>query len=270
MDAKHNQIWKDLVEDVKKMSSNEPLLVEYLNTKVLSHNSLQESLSFILAAKLATEFLKFEPMQKMICEALQTDDIIDSVAHDLEAVRDRDPAAESLAEPFLYFKGFQAIQSYRVAHWLWIHKRKDMALYLQSRMSEVYSMDVHPAAKIGKGILVDHGTGVVIGETSVVGDNVSLLHEVTLGGTGKESGDRHPKVGSGVLIGAGSKILGNVKIGEGVKIGASSVVLTDIPPHTTAVGVPAKVVGHPCCESPSLKMNQTIDKDCMNNHYSML
>lgn len=173
----------------------------------------------------------------------------------------RDPASTSYSHPFLYFKGFQAPQSYRVAHWLWTRDRRSLALFLQNRVSQVFAVDIHPAARIGQGILIDHGTGVVIGETAVVENDVSMLHDVTLGGTGKETGDRHPKVRAGVLIGTGAKILGNVEIGTGAKIGAGSVVLTSVKPHCTVAGVPAKVVGKPCEHDPALTMDHRLPPD---------
>jgi serine O-acetyltransferase len=176
-------------------------------------------------------------------------------------VVERDPAARGVAQPFLYYKGFHALEAYRVAHWLWSNGRNPLALHLQNRISEVLAVDIHPAARIGKGILIDHATSVIIGETAVVGDDVSMLHEVTLGGTGKESGDRHPKVGSGVLIGAGAKILGNIIIGEGSKIAAGSVVLKEVPPHATVAGIPARVVGKLMAVIPSHVMDQTVDFD---------
>jgi serine O-acetyltransferase len=162
---------------------------------------------------------------------------------DLTAVRDRDPACPDLLTPLLWFKGFQAVQIHRVAHWLWAHGRIHLARHLQSRSAEVFAIDIHPAARLGRGILIDHGTGVVIGETSVVEDDVSILQEVTLGGTGKAGGDRHPKIRRGVLIGAGAKILGNIEIGEGAKVGAGSIVLDPVEPFTTVAGVPARPVG---------------------------
>jgi serine O-acetyltransferase len=177
------------------------------------------------------------------------------------AARTRDPAARGYAQPFLYYKGFHALQAYRVAHWLWGHKRHGLAAHLQNRISEAFGVDVHPAARIGSGILIDHGTSVVIGETAVVEDNVSLLHEVTLGGTGKESGDRHPKVRRGALIGAGAKILGNVEIGMGAKVAACSVVLKDVPPHTTVAGIPARVVGRCTVAEPALEMDATFPEE---------
>jgi serine O-acetyltransferase len=163
--------------------------------------------------------------------------------------------------PFLFFKGFQALETWRVAHWLWHRNRQSLALFLQSRISEVFGLDIHPAAIIGCGILIDHGTGVVIGETAVVGDNVSMLHEVTLGGTGKQTGNRHPKIESGVLLGAGAKVLGNIRIGAGSKVAAGSVVLSNVEGHTTVAGIPAKVVGVPQNEEPSLSMDQGMESD---------
>jgi serine O-acetyltransferase len=183
------------------------------------------------------------------------------VRRDLTAVVERDPAARGTAQPFLYYKGFHALEAYRVAHWLWSNGRNALALHLQNRISEVFAVDIHPAARIGKGILIDHATSVIIGETAVVGDDVSMLHEVTLGGTGKESGDRHPKVGNGVLIGAGAKILGNIIIGEGSKIAAGSVVLKEVPPHSTVAGIPARVVGKLMSVIPSHVMDQNVDFD---------
>jgi len=185
-------------------------------------------------------------------------EIMTAVLADICAVRDRDPAVQYCAIPLLYLKGFHAIQGYRVAHWLWGRGRFALARYLQNQISVVFGVDVHPGAKIGKGILFDHATSIVIGETAVVGDDVSILQSVTLGGTGNETGDRHPKIGEGVLIGAGAKVLGNIEVGVGAKIGAGSVVLQPVPPHTTVVGVPAKIVGRPECEKPSLNMKQGI------------
>jgi serine O-acetyltransferase len=181
-----------------------------------------------------------------------------AVRADLAAVRDRDPACKRFVEPLLFFKGFQALTAQRVAHWLWGHGRRDLALYLQMRMSERFSVDIHPAARLGRGIMIDHGHSIVIGETAVVGDEVSMLHGVTLGGTGKETGDRHPKIGRGVLIGAGAKILGNIRVGEFSRIAAGSVVLKEVPPCKTVAGVPARVVGDGGCDCPSRAMDQMI------------
>ena len=160
--------------------------------------------------------------------------------------------------PFLFFKGFHALQAYRLAHWLWNEKRRHLALYLQTRVSDLFAVDIHPAARIGSGIMMDHATGIVIGETAVVEDNVSMLHAVTLGGTGKEAGDRHPKIRTGVLIGAGAKILGNIEIGKGARVAAGSVVLQNVPPCKTVAGVPAKVIGDSGCAEPAREMDQML------------
>jgi serine O-acetyltransferase len=255
-------VWTRLRLEVDEVARNESMLAGFLHDMVLKHRSLEEAIAYFLANKLATPYLTTTSLRDIIYEALQdSPDIREAVRRDLEAVVERDPAARSMALPFLYFKGFQALQSHRVSHWLWNQDRKPLALYLQSRISEAFGVDIHPAARIGKGILIDHGTSVVIGETAVVGDNVSMLHEVTLGGTGKESGDRHPKVGHGVLIGAGAKILGNIKIGDGAKIAAGSVVLNEVPAHTTVAGIPARVVGRPRSVEPALTMDQTVELD---------
>ena len=255
-------IWGRLRQEAVEIVNTEPLLAGFLHDAVLQHPSPESSLAFLLSEKLASHYLASVTLSTIITETLSaSDEIPDAVRRDLYAVLDRDPAARSLAVPFLYFKGFQALQSYRVAHWLWNQGRKSLALCLQSRISEVFAVDIHPAARIGKGILIDHGTGVVIGETAVIGDDVSILHSVTLGGTGKETGDRHPKIGNGVLIGAGAKILGNISIGDGSKIAAGSVVLSSVPPHSTVAGIPAKVVGRPRTEQPALQMDQIVEFD---------
>lgn len=259
---KADLVWTRLRQDVFVTAKTEPMLAGYLHDTVLKHASLEASISYFLAGKLASAYLTTTSLRDVFYEALTTsEEIREAVRRDLSAVVERDPAARSLSLPFLNFKGFQALQSYRVAHWLWEQKRQPLALYLQSRISEAFDVDIHPAARIGKGILIDHGTSVVIGETAVVGDDVSLLHEVTLGGTGKESGDRHPKVGNGVLIGAGAKILGNIKIGEGSRIAAGSIVLHEVPPHSTVAGIPARVVGKQKGVDPSRQMDQFVEFD---------
>jgi serine O-acetyltransferase len=198
-------------------------------------------------------------VRELIADAVEASPGIgQSIRADIRAIRDRDPAAKRFSEPFLYFKGFHALQTHRVAHWLWLEGRHALALFLQNRTSEVFAVDIHPAARIGNGILMDHATGVVVGETAVIEDNVSILHEVTLGGTGKAEGDRHPKVRHGVLIGAGAKILGNVEVGRGAKVGAGSVVLEDVPPHCTVAGVPAKIIGTPDVDEPALEMDHRL------------
>ena len=255
-------VWTRLRQDVFVTAKSEPMLAGYLHDTVLKHGTLEASISYFLAGKLASAYLTTTSLRDVFYEALtSSENIREAVRRDLQAVIERDPAANSLALPYLNFKGFQALQSYRVANWLWWQKRQPLALYLQSRISEAFDVDIHPAARIGKGILIDHGTSVVIGETAVVGNDVSMLHEVTLGGTGKESGDRHPKVGNGVLIGAGAKILGNIKIGDGSKIAACSVVLSDVPPNSTVAGIPARVVGKPNVEAPGRQMDHYVDFD---------
>jgi serine O-acetyltransferase len=198
-------------------------------------------------------------MREVMQEALSRSPLMRAALRsDLMAVRERDPASRGYAQPLLYFKGFHALESYRIAHWLWDQGREALALHLQNRISELFGVDIHPAARIGAGVFIDHGTGVVIGETAVVEDNVSMLHEVTLGGTGKESGDRHPKIRRGVLISAGAKVLGNIEVGEGAKVGAGSVVLHDVPPHCTVAGVPAKIVGKTSVPEPALEMDHAL------------
>jgi len=252
-------IWRMLYQQVQAAAAEEPILASYLHAIVLNHQSLDDALSFHLASKLSSPSLQAMQIRDVIDNAFRSEPRIGvEFRADLQAICDRDPAASGVAEPFLHFKGFHALESYRVGHWLWLNGRKSLALHLQNRISELFGVDIHPAANIGKGILIDHATSVVIGETAVVEDNVSLLHEVTLGGTGNVIGDRHPKIRKGVLIGAGAKILGNVEVGEYSKIAASSVVLTDIPPHCTAAGVPARVIGTPEFDIPAFQMNQML------------
>jgi serine O-acetyltransferase len=256
-------IWQRLREESRQKAESEPILASYLHATVLNHLTLEDALSFHLASKLATASLPAMSIRQFMTEAFdRSRDIRDAIRKDLAAISQRDPAAYGVSEPFLHYKGFHALEAYRISHWLWENGRHALACYLQNRISEIFAVDIHPAAKIGKGILIDHATSVVIGETAVVEDDVSMLHEVTLGGTGKTTGDRHPKVHRGVLIGAGAKILGNVEVGEGSKVAAGSVVLTDVPPHTTVAGVPAVVIGRPGSEEPSLEMDHRIgDED---------
>jgi serine O-acetyltransferase len=255
-------LWGRLHAEVLEMSRCEAMLASYLHAAVLSHGSLEASLCYLLAAKLESPYLSAMSLRDVFAQALQESaSIRQALRRDLEAVLERDPAARGLAQPFLHYKGFHALQAHRVAHWLWGQGRESLAYYLQNRVSEVFAVDIHPAARLGMGILIDHGTWVVIGETAVVGDDVSLLRDVTLGGTGKQGGDRHPKVGDGVLIGAGAKILGNIRIGKGSKVAAGSVVLHEVPPHATVAGVPARIVGHPAAAEPALQMDHCLDRD---------
>lgn len=244
-----------------EMAGQEPQLRHMLEDVVISRASLAESLAARLARRLSREDMQRSELEPLMVGILQeNENVMRSVAHDMTAIVDRDPACQSALEPLLFYKGFLAICAYRVSHCLWLSGRKPLALYFQSIVSEIFGVDIHPAATIGCGLLLDHATSVVIGETSIVEDNVSILHEVTLGGTGKVTGDRHPIVRSGVLIGAGSKILGRVEIGEGAKIGAGSVVLDDVPPHKTVAGVPAVIVGESSEENPALDMNQRLSE----------
>jgi serine O-acetyltransferase len=254
------EIWARIRDEVARDAEREPMLASFLYTVVLNHARLEDALSFILAEKLGSETVTALTLRDLVAAVFEADpSIAAAVRADLQAVVTRDPACRGYAVPLLYFKGFHALQAYRVAHHYWTTERQALALWLQSRISEVFAVDIHPGARIGKGILFDHATSVVIGETAVVDDDFSMLHEVTLGGTGKEGGDRHPKIRRGVMIGAGAKVLGNVVIGEGAKIGAGSVVLHDVPPHCTVAGVPARQVGYPTHALPALEMDQSIE-----------
>ena len=248
-------MWQRIRTEAAKQASEEPILASFLHATILNHTRLELALSFHLASQLATPDVSSLLLRKVIMEAFESDASIQTaVRADLQAVEDRDSACHELYIPFLYFKGFHALQTYRIAHWLWTTGRESLALFFQNRMSTTFSVDIHPAATLGEGILLDHATGLVIGETAVVGKNVSILQSVTLGGTGKDEGNRHPKIGDGVLISAGAKILGNICVGAGAKVGAGSVVLEDVPAHTTVAGVPAKIVGRPASDKPSLEM----------------
>ncbi len=256
-----DSIWQKLRDDVAREIEAEPVLASYLHAIVLNHKTLEDALAFHLAGKLSSPSLQPMIMREVIDEVFSVSSTIgEEFRADLKAICERDPAAYNCAEPFLHYKGFHALESYRIANWLWSTGRRGFACHLQNRMSELFGVDIHPAARIGKGILIDHATSVVIGETAVVEDDVSMLHEVTLGGTGNIGGNRHPKIKKGVLIGAGAKILGNIEVGEYSKIAAGSVVLTNIPPHSTAAGVPAKVIGKPFADIPAYEMNQMLPK----------
>jgi serine O-acetyltransferase len=236
--------------------SEEPILASFFYATILNHSNLECALSFHLANKLDSATASSLLLREVIMQALDDDrSIRDAVRADLLAVEERDSACTQLCTPFLYFKGFHALQTHRIGHWLWNHGRESLALFFQNQMSVEFGVDIHPAARLGHGIMLDHATGVVIGETAVVGNNVSILQSVTLGGTGKDEGDRHPKIGHGVLISAGAKILGNIRVGDGAKVGAGSVVLENVPAHTTVAGVPAKVVGRPSSDQPALEMD---------------
>lgn len=260
-----DDLWATLREEAKQMISDEPLLASYAYTSILNHDSLGSALSYILAYKIADDVMSAVVWNELIEEIYhQNPSIVRNAACDIQAVFDRDPAILNYLTAVFYLKGFHSIQVHRVANELHNTGRRDLALLIQSRNSACFGVDIHPAAQIGKGVMFDHATGIVIGETAVIEDNVSILQSVTLGGTGNEGGDRHPKVRSGVMIGAGTKVLGNIEIGEGAKVGAGSVVLRDVAPHTTVVGVPAVVVGKPGITNPCETMDQNIyaDGDC--------
>lgn len=250
--------WKTLAAELSLIAKNEPLLRPYLETRLIAAGSLAGALAPLLADKLTSAALPHDALVHLFAS---TEGGLDerSAARDLAAAASRDPAAHGMANPFLHHKGFHALQVHRAAHRLWQAGRHALAFALQSRVSEVFAVDIHPAARIGQSVFIDHATGVVIGETAVLEDEVSLLQGVTLGGTGKETGDRHPKIGRGVLICAGAKILGNVRVGEGAVVGAGSVVLKTVPPHTTVVGVPSRVVGKPRGTRPGVDMDPTVN-----------
>ena len=257
MACKQQQTWDKIRAEALSLVNEEPMLASFFHSTILNHDSLRSALSFQLANKLASAVMPAIVLREVIETALAAQpEVLDAAAADICAVKERDPAVRYYSTPLLYLKGFHALQGYRVAHWLWQQGRHSLAVFLQNQISVVFSVDVHPAAQIGRGIMFDHATGIIIGETAVVEDDVSILQNVTLGGTGKEHGDRHPKIREGVMIGAGAKVLGNIEVGRGAKIGAGSVVLQPVPPHTTVAGVPAHEVGHPDCDKPSLDMNQ--------------
>jgi serine O-acetyltransferase len=258
--ASCDPVWERLRAEAEGMAEREPALAGFIHATVLNHDRLEHALSYHMARKLGGEDLSPLAVRETFEQAIAADPKIgEALRADLSAVLDRDPACHSFAEAFLNYKGFHALECYRIAHWLWRQGRTAMALFFQSRISQIFAVDIHPAAKMGRGILIDHGTGVVIGETAVVEDDVSIMQDVTLGGTGKESGDRHPKVRRGVLISLGAKVLGNIEIGEYSRVGAGSVVLTPVPPGCTAVGVPAKLINCKGSERPSHEMDHFID-----------
>jgi serine O-acetyltransferase len=255
-------IWDQISEEARRAVAEEPLIGGFVHACILHHKSIEKALSYRIAAKLASNEMSMVVVREIVEEAyLKSPDLIDAARADLSAVYDRDPSCHRLVQPILYFKGYQAVQSYRVAHFLWVEGHKDLASFFQMRVSEIFGVDIHPAATIGKGIMIDHAHSIVIGETSVVGDNVSMLHSVTLGGTGKEEEDRHPKIGNGVLIGAGAKVLGNIRIGDCSRIAAGSVVLDEVPACKTVAGIPAQIVGEAGCDQPAVSMNHMLGKD---------
>lgn len=252
-------LWRRLCDEAEEAVRAEPLLGSLIHSGLLHHPSMERALAYRFSMKLASAEMSEQILREIADEAYLADPDLGAAARtDLMAVYERDPACHRFIQPILFFKGYQAVQAYRVGNWLWRMGRKDMAYFVQMRVSEVFGVDIHPAARVGRGIMIDHAHSIVIGETAVVGDNVSMLHSVTLGGTGKEDGDRHPKIGDGVLIGAGAKVLGNIHVGHCSRIAAGSVVLEDVPHNTTVAGVPARVVGKAGCAQPALTMDQIL------------
>lgn len=249
-------VWDQITREAEAAVKDEPLIGGFVHACILHHKSVEKALSYRIAAKLASNEMSMVVVREMVEEAFAEDpSLVDAARSDLVAIYERDPACHRLSQPILYFKGYQAVQAYRVGHHLWNNGRRDLAYFVQMRVSEIFGVDIHPGARMGKGIMIDHAHSIVIGETAVVGDNVSMLHSVTLGGTGKEEEDRHPKIGDGVLIGAGAKVLGNIKVGHCSRIAAGSVVLEEVPPCKTVAGIPARIVGEAGCEQPSVSMN---------------
>jgi len=252
-------VWSRIRDEAQQAVILEPLLGGLVHSSVLHHKTLEQALAYRFALKLSSGEMSVQILREIADAAYAQEPALGQAARsDLVAVLERDPACHRLIQPMLYFKGFQAVQAYRIGHWLWKQDRVDLAYFIQARVSEVFGVDIHPGARVGKGIMIDHAHSIVVGETAVVGDNVSMLHSVTLGGTGKEDDDRHPKIGDGVLIGAGAHVLGNIKVGNCSRIAAGSVVLDPVPACKTVAGVPARIVGEAGCSQPSVSMNQLL------------
>jgi serine O-acetyltransferase len=252
-----DDLWHMMRSEADLRAQEEPILGSYFHATILNHQTFGSALSFRLASKLDNPMLPTMLIRDVIKEAMEEDpDILRAAEIDMLAIFARDPACEDLTTPFLFYKGFHALQAHRIANWLWQNGRRTLAQFFQSQISVTLGVDFHPAARVGSGIMLDHATGIVVGETAVIEDDVSILHSVTLGGTGKSGGDRHPKIRRGVLLAAGCKVIGNIEVGEGAKVGAGSVVLDNVPPHVTVAGVPAKVVGRTAEALPSHDMNQ--------------
>lgn len=271
------EVWPLIVTEAQSASAEHPELASYFHTNVLMHSSFAASISYFLSSILADSTVSVMTLRKIVDSViyskghkessfrLQNPDscsqgvgVLDAMKQDLLAHLTRDAACTQAIMPLLFFKGYHAIQIHRVAHQLWQGGRKQLARYLQHRVHTLFDVDIHPAAQLGAGIMLDHATGFVVGETAVIGNDVSILHGVTLGGSGTQGVDRHPKIGDGVLISTGAKVLGNIRVGAGARIGAGSLVLEDVPAYTTVVGVPAKIVGRHRTAMPSLEMNQNV------------
>ncbi len=260
--ASVDPVWDRITEEARDAVADEPLMGGLVHACILHHKTIEKALSYRIAAKLSSNEMSMVILREIADDAYaKSPALIDAARADLVAVYERDPACHRFLQPILYFKGYQAMQAYRIGHWLWEQGNRDLAYFFQMRISEIFGIDIHPAARIGKGIMIDHAHSIVIGETAVVGDNVSMLHSVTLGGTGKEEEDRHPKIEDGVLIGAGAKVLGNIRVGHCSRVAAGSVVLADVPPCKTVAGIPAKIVGEAGCDQPAVSMNHMLGKD---------
>ncbi|MBZ8134634.1 serine O-acetyltransferase [Afifella sp. IM 167] len=258
-------VWTQLRREAEDVVEREPALAGFIYSSILNHKSLEEAVAYRVSERLRHSSLPGGQLVRAFAEMYaDRPDLCETLRIDLVAVYDRDPACERFIEPVLYFKGFHAIQAQRLGHWMWERGHKDFGLYLQSRVSEVFQVDIHPAVPMGRGIFIDHATGIVVGMTAVIEDDVSILQNVTLGGTGKDCGDRHPKIRHGVLIGAGAKVLGNIEIGQCSRVAAGSVVLKPVPPMTTVAGVPARVVGEAGRGEPSRTMDQLL-RDAAEN-----
>jgi serine O-acetyltransferase len=256
---KVDPVWTRIRDEAEEVARREPALASFIYSSILHHDAFEQAVVHRIAERLDHPDVSGELIRQAYADALEDDPGLgDAFRADIAATIDRDPAAHRFIDPLLYFKGFHAIQTHRLAHWLWNKGRKDFALYLQSRSSAAFQTDINPNARIGRGIFLDHATGLVVGETAAIDDDVSILHGVTLGGTGKENEDRHPKIRRGVMIGAGAKILGNIEVGCCARVAAGSVVLKAVPPNTTVAGVPAKVVGEAGCAEPSRTMDQML------------
>ncbi|MEL7389946.1 MAG: serine O-acetyltransferase [Pseudomonadota bacterium] len=254
-------VWTRLRFEARAAAADEPTMASYIDASILSHETICQALAFHMAEKLAGPEMGAQQVRQVIANAYDANHaLVEAAEADMQATLERDPACRSMLQPFLFFKGFLALQTHRIANHLWKQGRETLAFQFQSRASELFAVDIHPAATIGKGVMLDHATDITIGETAVIGNDCSLLHGVTLGGTGKEVGDRHPKIGNGVLLSVGAKVLGNIHIGDEAKVAAGSVVLKNVPAQCTVAGVPAKQVGGPCCE-PARNMDQAIPED---------
>ncbi len=256
---KVDPVWARIRREADQVARQEPQLASFIYSTILHHDALEAVVVHRIAERLDHADVSGELIRQAYADALDDMPSLGDVFRaDIVATYDRDPATQRFVEPVLYYKGFHAIQTHRLAHWLWSKGRRDFAYYLQSRSSAVFQTDIHPAAIVGRGIFLDHATGLVVGETATVEDDVSMLHDVTLGGTGKDVGDRHPKIRQGVMIGAGAKVLGNIEVGHCARIAAGSVVVRDVPNNVTVAGVPARIVGEAGCAEPSRTMDQML------------